>query len=299
MKNIGSVTTSRAETPRAETVGWWWAALGVLCFSFTLPATRLAVPEFGGYTVGFGRAVVAGLLALGLLLVRQERFPERRHWRGLALVALGVVFGFPVLTSLALRTVPSSHGAVVVGLLPAATAIAAVLLTRERPRPVFWLVSALGVAAVVAFAATTGAGHLGTGDVFMLLAVLLAALGYAEGGRLARELDGWRVVSWALVFSLPAALITVLLTPWPTQLPSGVAWLAFGYVSVVSMFLGFFAWYRGLALGGVARAGQVQLVQPVLTVVWSALFLGEALDGRTLVAALVVVGCAALSRLTR
>lgn len=271
----------------------------MLCFSLTLPATRLAVPEFGGYTVGFGRAVVAALLAVILLVVRRERLPERRHWRGLGLVALGVVFGFPVLTSLALRTVPSSHGAVVVGLLPAATAVAAVLLTRERPRPAFWLVSALGVAAVVAFAATTGAGHLESGDALMLLAVLLAAVGYAEGGRLAQELDGWRVVSWALVFSLPASLPITLLASWPTHLPSGTAWLAFGYVSVVSMFLGFFAWYRGLALGGVAQAGQVQLVQPVLTVGWSALLLGEALDGRTLLAALLVVACAGLSRLTR
>lgn len=270
----------------------------MLCFSFTLPATRLAVPEFGGYTVGFGRAVIAALLALALLVARRERLPERRHWRGLGLVALGVVFGFPVMTSLALRTVPSSHGAVVVGLLPAATAVAAVLLTRERPRPVFWLVCALGVVAVVWFAATTGAGHLEVGDLYMLLAVLLAAVGYAEGGRLARELDGWRVVSWALVFSLPFALIATLLAPWPTHLPSPAAWLAFGYVSVVSMFLGFFAWYRGLALGGVARAGQVQLVQPVLTVVWSALLLGEGLDGRTVLAALLVVIIAALSRLT-
>ncbi|MBB5293810.1 DMT family transporter (plasmid) [Deinococcus metallilatus] len=284
---------------KTETSGWWWAALGVLCFSFTLPATRLAVPEFGGYTVGFGRAVVAALLAVALLLARRERLPARRHWRGLGLVALGVVFGFPVLTSLALRTVPSSHGAVVVGLLPAATAVAAVLLTRERPRPVFWLVCALGVVAVLWFAATTGAGHLETGDVYMLLAVLLAAVGYAEGGRLARQLDGWRVVSWALVFSLPFALIATLLAPWPTHLPSPGAWAAFGYVSMVSMFLGFFAWYRGLALGGVARAGQVQLVQPVLTVVWSALLLGEGLDGRTILAALLVVAVAALSRLTR
>ncbi|UQN08134.1 DMT family transporter [Deinococcus sp. QL22] len=299
MKSIDNVTASKRETLRAESAGWWWAALGVLCFSFTLPATRIAVPEFGGYMVGFGRAVIAGLLALILLLIRRERLPERRHWRGLGLVALGVVFGFPVFTSLALQTVPSSHGAVVVGLLPAATAIAAVLLTRERPRPMFWLVSALGVGAVVVFAVTTGAGHVETGDVFLLLAVLLAALGYAEGGRLARELDGWRVVSWALVLSLPAALLTVWFVPWPTQLPSATAWWAFGYVSVVSMFLGFFAWYRGLAFGGVAQAGQVQLVQPVLTVVWSALLLSETLDSRTLWAALLVVGCAVLSRLTR
>ncbi|WP_189002738.1 DMT family transporter [Deinococcus roseus] len=145
------------------------------------------------------------------------------------------------------------------------------------------------------FAVTTGAGQLHSGDIFMLLAVLLAAMGYAEGGRLARELDGWRVVSWALVLSLPFSLVAVLVLPGPSHMPSFTAWAAFGYVSVVSMFLAFFAWYRGLALGGVARAGQVQLVQPVL---WSAL-LEETLDFRTVAAALLVVGCAALSRLTR
>ena len=271
----------------------------MLCFSFTLPATRLAAPEFGGFTLGFGRDVVAGLLAAALLFARKESLPERRHWLGLGLVALGVVFGFPLFTSLALRTVPSSHGAVIVGLLPAATAIAAVLFARERPRPAFWLVCGLGVLAILGFALSSGAGQLGHGDLLMLIAVGLAAVGYAEGGRLSRELDGWRVISWALVFSLPLALVALLLSPHPAHLPSAVAWLGFGYVSVVSMFLGFFAWYRGLALGGVARAGQTQLMQPVLTVLWSVLFLGEQIDGKTVLAAAVVVACALLSRLTR
>ncbi|WP_310584897.1 DMT family transporter [Deinococcus sp.] len=290
---------SNVTEQRTETVGWWWAALGVLIFSFTLPMTRLAVPDFGGLTMGFGRAVVAGLLAGGLLLWRRDRLPLPRYWAGLALVAGGVVFGFPVFTSLALRTVPAIHGAVVIGLLPAATAIAAVLFARERPRPVFWLVCGLGVVSVLVFALVSGAGQLRLGDVYLLLAVIFAATGYAEGGRLARELDGWRVICWALVLAFPFSVVALLLSPWPTHLPPVPAWLAFGYVSVFSMLLGFFAWYRGLALGGIARAGQIQLVQPILTVFWSALLLKEALDGRTLLAAALVFSCAALSRFTR
>jgi len=226
--------------------------------------------------------LVAGLLAVALLAARRERLPERRHWLGLTLVTVGVVFGFPVFTSLALKTVPATHAAVVVGLLPAASAVAAVLLARERPRPAFWLVCALGFLAVLGFGAVIGAGQLGLGDLYLLLAVLLGSLGYAEGGRLARTLDGWRVVSWALVLGLPAALSVLLLTPLPAHVPSLPAWLAFLYISVFSMFLGFFAWYRGLALGGVAHAGQAQLIQPALTLGWAALLLqqhGKALPG--------------------
>jgi drug/metabolite transporter (DMT)-like permease len=292
-------TAQQAAVPHPDSAGWWWAALGMLCFSFTLPATRLAVPEFGSYIVGFGRSAVAGVLALTLLLILRERIPARRHWLGLGIVALGTVFGFSIFTSLALRTVPSSHGAVVVGLLPAATAIAAVLFARERPRPAFWAVCALGALAVLVFAVVQGAGKLSGGDVYLFLAVIFAATGYAEGGRLARELGGWRVVSWALVFSLPITLLATGLSPWPTAMPSASAWWAFGYVSCFSMFLGFFAWYRGLALGGVARAGQVQLLQPVLTVLWSVALLGEHLTLATVLAALLVVSCAFLSRLTR
>lgn len=280
-------------------MGWLWALLGVFAFSFSMPATRLAAPEFGGFTLGFGRDVVAGVLAAALLYFMKERVPERRHWLGLGLVSVGVVFGFPLFSSLAMRTVPSSHGAVVVGLLPAATAVAAVWFARERPKPMFWLVCGLGVVAVLAFAISNGAGHLETGDLYMLLAVGLAAIGYAEGGRLSRELDGWRVISWALAFSLPLATVALLLSPHPTTWPSPPAWVGFAYVSLVSMFLAFFAWYRGLALGGVAKAGQVQLIQPVLTVLWSALLLGELIDPKIILTATAVVVCALLSRLTR
>jgi drug/metabolite transporter (DMT)-like permease len=274
--------------------GLLFGALGILAFSMTLPATRAAVPELGSTFVGLGRSIVAAALAVALLALRRERLPERRYWPRLALVACGVVVGFPLLSAIALRSMPSSHGAVLVGFAPAATAIAAVFRARERPSLTFWLVSAAGLAAVLAFAAAQGAGRPTAGDALMLLAISSAAVGYAEGGALARELGGWRVLCWALVMSVPVLLPIVLLNLDTAGLPSHVslrAWAGFAYVSGISMFLGFFAWYRGLALGGVARVSQVQLLQPLLTLGWSALLLGEEVGRGTLGAALLVVAC--------
>jgi drug/metabolite transporter (DMT)-like permease len=280
-----------------ETAGLLWGLLGVVGFSLSLPATRAAVPDFGPVVVGLGRAVIAGALAAGLLLLLRETPPVRRHWPSLIVVALGVVVGFPIFSAIALRHVPSAHGAVVVGLLPAATAVMAVLRAGERPPLPFWLACAAGVGAVLVFAAVEGAGQPEPADLWLLLAVLAAALGYAEGGRLSRELGGWRVICWVLVFSAPVLLVPVGVVVARDGLSgSPGAWLGLIYVALVSMFLGFFAWYRGLALGGVARVGQVQLVQPVLTLVWSALLLGETIRPRTALAALLVVGCVALSR---
>jgi drug/metabolite transporter (DMT)-like permease len=274
--------------------------LGVLAFSLTLPATRAAVPELGGTVVGLGRALVAAMLAAILLAVRRERLPERRHWPRLALIAAGVVVGFPLLSSLAMRDMPAAHGAVLVGLLPASTAVAAVFRARERPSVTFWLVSAAGLAAVLAFAAAQGAGRPTPGDGLVLLAVAAAAVGYAEGGALSRELGGWRVLCWALVLSAPVLLPIVVLHLDARLLhASPRAWAGFAYVSGVSMFLGFFAWYRGLALGGVARVSQLQLLQPLLTLGWSALLLGEEVGRGTLGAALLVVGCVLASARSR
>ncbi|QSQ22061.1 DMT family transporter [Pyxidicoccus parkwayensis] len=274
--------------------GLLFGALGVLAFSLTLPATRAAVPELGSTLVGLGRGVVAAALAGALLAIRRERLPERRHWPRLALVAGGVVVGFPLLSAVAMRSMPASHGAVLVGLLPAATAVAAVFRARERPSVTFWLVSAAGLAAVLAFAAAQGAGKPTAGDALMLLAIAAAAVGYAEGGALARELGGWRVLCWALVMSVPVLLPILVFNLDASGLPSHVslrAWAGFAYVSGVSMFLGFFAWYRGLALGGVARVSQIQLLQPLLTLGWSVLLLGETVERGTLGAALLVVAC--------
>ena len=282
-------------------LGFGLGFVGVVAFSLTLPMTRLAVPALGGAFVGLGRAEVAALLALVVLLARRERVPARRHWAGLATVALGVVLGFPLLTSLALEHVPSVHGAVIVGLLPAATAVMAVVRGGERPGVGFWLACGAGVVAVLLFAAAQGAGRPQPADGLLLGAVLLGALGYAEGGRLSRELGGWRVICWALVLAAPLLVVPALLAA--TRVDWGDvgagAWFGFAYVAAVSAFLGFFAWYQGLALGGIARVGQIQLVQPVLTLLWAALFLSEAVSLGTASAAALVVASAALSRWTR
>lgn len=271
-------------------------ALGVLGFSLTLPATRAAVPELGGIVVGLGRAVVAALLAAILLLASRERPPERHYWPGLAVVALGVVIGFPLCSALALEHLPAAHSAVLVGLLPAATAVMAVLRADERPPIAFWLGCGAGVIAVLIFAATQGAGHLQGPDLLLLAAVLLGALGYAEGGRLSRKLGGWRVICWALILAAPVITLPVALSIIRHGLAAGLgAWLGFAYLSSVSMFLAFFAWYRGLALGGVARIGQIQLLQPVLTMLWAVLLLGEQVNRQTVIASLLVIASTALS----
>ena len=292
---IGPVARLRGALARrgaALPPGLLLGALGVLAFSFSLPATRLAVADLDPWLVAFGRAVVAGILSALLLTATRAPRPTPAQWRSLALVALGVVVGFPLFTSLALRHLPASHGSVVVGMLPAATAVAAVLLAGERPTRAFWLASAAGLAAVLAFALTRGGGELGAPDLELLAAMTLCAVGYAVGGRLSRELGGARTICWALVLSLPVTttVSTVALAHDGAQAGT-TAWLGFAYVSVISMFLGFFAWYAGLARGGVAKIGQVQLAQPVLGLLWAALILGESVGPATILAALVVLAC--------
>ena len=288
-------------TPRTPptdlALGHWLGFLGVLAFSFSLPATRLAVPEFGVVVTGPGRAIPAGVLAAMVLLIRRERLPARRHWPGLAVAAFGITVGFPVCSAIALRHVPASHGAVVIGLLPAATAVFAVLRAGEHPPRGFWLACVAGMIAVLLFAVAQGAGRPQPGDGWLILAVVAAAAGYAEGGRIARDLGGWRVISWSVTLAAPVLMVPVGVVVARDGLSGEPkAWLALAYLSVISMFLAFFAWYRGLALGGVARVGQVQLVQPVLTLVWSAWFLGEAIGFWTAVAAVLVIGSVALTR---
>ncbi|HVA37518.1 MAG TPA: DMT family transporter [Candidatus Dormibacteraeota bacterium] len=283
-----------------EVEGLALGMLGVLAFSMTLPATRVAATEMGGTLVGLGRAVVAALLAALLLAATRQRVPERRHWGGLAIVVLGVVVGFPLFSALALASLPAAHAAVVVGLLPAATAVAAVARGHERPPLVFWLGCGLGVVAVLAFAVAQGAGLPRPADGLLLVAVALGGLGYAEGGRISRELGSWRVICWALVMALPFVAVPVIWVVARDLAGSGLhmdarGWAGFAYVSVVSMFLGFFPWYRGLAIGGVARVGQLQLVQPVLTLAWSAWLLHERVSTATVLAALLVIASAGAS----
>lgn len=278
--------------------GLWWGLVGVTAFSFTVPFTRVAVGGLSPLFIGAGRAVLAGVLAIVVLAATRQRWPRRAQWARLAVVAGGVVVGFPMLTSYALQTVPASHSAVVIGLLPAATAVVAVLRTNERPTASFWLFAALGAASTVVFAMLQGGGFGGLhpADLLLIAAVAAAAIGYAEGGMLARELGAWQTVSWALVLALPLMLaltaISVLQDP-PVATPT--EWAAFLYLGVVSMFLGFFAWYRGLAIGPIAQVSQVQLVQPVMTILWATLLLHEIIGWPTALGGVAVIACAAMT----
>lgn len=279
--------------------GIGWGLLGVTAFSFTVPFTRVATHDgLAPLFVGSARAVVAAVLAGVALYVTRQALPERRRWPRIALVAGGVVIGFPLMTSYALTTAPASHGAVVIGLLPAATAVAAVLRGGERVPASFWSFSALGACAVIAFAAlhNGGLGSLGRADLLLLGAVVAAALGYAEGGLLARELGAWQTVSWALVLALPLMMALTIGSISLREPSAGVAgWLAFAYLSAVSMYLGFFAWYRGLSIGPMAQVSQVQLVQPVLSIAWAAALLHERLAVHTVAGGLIVIACAGLA----
>ncbi|MFD0199869.1 MULTISPECIES: DMT family transporter [Saccharothrix] len=278
--------------------GLGWGLLGVVAFSFTVPLTRIAVAGLSPLFIGSARAVVAALLAGAALALTRQTRPTGAQWARLAVVAGGVVAGFPLLTSYALTTASAGHSAVVIALLPAATAVMAVVRGKERPPSAFWGTAAAGVVAALVFASLSGDGFGPPrwSDLLLFGAVATAAVGYAEGGLLARELGSWQTVSWALVLSSPV-MVTLAAVSAVQRPPTGTAgqWAAFGYLAVVSMFLGFFAWYRGLAIGPMARVSQVQLVQPVLTIGWAALLLRERLTWPTLLGGVAVVGCAALA----
>jgi len=275
-------------------------SLGILGFSFSLPATRLAVADLDPWVVAFGRATMAAVMSAIYLAATRAQRPTRDQLRSLAIVVAGVVVGFPLLTSLALEVQTAAHGAVVIAILPAATAVAAVARAHEHPSGRFWLAAGAGLVAVLAFVITQGVSGPQLGDLFLIGAVVLCAIGYAEGGALSRTLGGPTTICWALVLSLPLTASATAAAVALTGLHAGAtAWLGFAYVSAVSMFLGFFAWYAGLARGGVARIGQVQLAQPVLTLGWSALLLGEHVGPITLITALAVLACVAATQKAR
>ncbi len=269
-----------------------------MAFSFTVPFTRVAVDGLSPLFIGSGRAVVAAALAVACLALTRQRLPRGRQWSRLAVVGGGVVVGFPLLTSFALTTVPASHGAVVIALLPAATAAMTVLRTQERPPAAFWSATAVGAVAAVMFASLQGSGwgELQWADLLLFGAVVSAAVGYAEGGLLARELGAWQTVSWAVVGCAPLMLVLAAVAVGrETPTGSPVEWAAFGYLGVVSMFLGFFAWYRGLAVGPMAQVSQVQLIQPVLSIIWAALLLREELTWPTVLGGVAVIACAGIA----
>ncbi len=282
---------------RRSTAGWLNGLMGVIIFSGSLPATRIAVLEFAPLFLTVARASIAGLVAVCLLLVLREKRPQRNQLMPLFIVASGVVVGFPLLTALALQYVTSAHSIVFVGLLPLATAVFAVLRGRERPRPVFWVFSLLGSALVVGFACAQGLSASPAGDLLMLLAIVVCGLGYAEGATLSRTLGGWQVICWALVLALPLMLILTLLSaPPPLATISAPAWVSLGYVSLFSMLIGFMFWYRGLAQGGIAAVGQLQLLQPFFGLTLAATLLHEQVSVGMLGVTVGVIACVAGAR---
>jgi len=287
--------TTKLGTPALEkNSGWINGFIGVVIFSGSLPATRLAVLEFDPVFLTVIRATIAGALALCLLWLFRERRPAQDQWFSLLIVALGVVVGFPLLTALALQYVTSAHSIVFVGLLPLATAIFGVLRGGERPRPVFWIFSVLGSSLVVGFAISQGLTASPTGDLLMLAAILACGLGYADGAKLSRTLGGWQVICWALVLSLPVmAVLSVWLAPATFSGISVSAWVCLAYVSLFSMLIGFVFWYRGLAQGGIAAVGQLQLLQPFFGLALAATLLHEHVSVGMLVVTLGVILCVA------
>ncbi|QSN62061.1 DMT family transporter [Caballeronia sp. M1242] len=286
-----------------ETEGMLLGLIGVVIFSLTLPMTRIVVQEVHPLLNGLGRALVAAIPAALLLAWRREKRPTWPQVKSLAVVSLGVIIAFPVFSAWAMKTVPASHGAVVNGLQPLCVAIYAAWLSHERPSKAFWASAVAGSAIVVAFALQAGGGGLQAGDLLMLVAVGIGALGYAEGARLARQMGGWQVICWALVLSAPFLLLPVGWLAWAHHAahPEPLAlrtWLAFGYVTLFSQFIGFFAWYAGLAMGGIARVGQVQLLQIFFTMAFSALFFGEHVSASTWLYAAAVIVTVVIGRKT-
>ncbi len=301
-----SIATVHSSVPlsrsRDRITGLAWAALGVVAFSFTFPATTLAERGFDPYVVGAGRSVVAALIAGACLLAVRAPIPARADWPGLLAVAGGCGIGFGLLSAIALGHTTSTHAAIVVGLLPAATAVVAVLRAGERPGWAFWAASGAAGATIVAYSLALGGGRLAPADLLLLAALVVAGVGYAEGGRLARAIPGWQVIAWGVLLALPVSLpvtaVAVARTAGSVH-PSAAALAGLAYVSAVSMFAGFAAWYRGLGRAGVARASQLQLAQPLLTVAWSAAFLGEHAGPGALLVAVVVIACVLVTQRAR
>lgn len=284
-----------------EVRGLWLGFVGVAVFALTLPMTRLAVgtpeaPQMSGVFIALGRAVVAGALSAAFLLASRAPLPRRGDWLPLAITAGGVVFGFPLLTSVAMRYVEAVHASVIVGVLPLATAAVGAWLHRQRPGAGFWACAALGSALVVAFALLRGGGAtLHAADGLLLAGMACAAVGYAWGARLSQRMRAEHVICWALLISLPLTVPLALVTRPSATLPAS-AWWAFAYLGVFSMWLGFFAWYRGLAMGGTVRVSQVQLVQPFLSMLFAVPLLGETIDATTLGFGLAVIATVFIGR---
>ncbi|MGL4975191.1 MAG: DMT family transporter [Bosea sp. (in: a-proteobacteria)] len=280
-----------------ETLGMLLGLVGVIVFGGTLPMTRLAVAEISPVFVTFARPALAGLLAAGVLLALRKPLPERRLFWPMFIASAALVWGFPGFSNFAMKLIPSAHGGIVAGILPLATAVAAAIVLHERPPAVFWVVALAGAALVTGFAMRDSGGALSSGHGLMLLAVAVCAVGYVYAGRLSKGMPGWEVISWMLVMALPLSLPGMWLT-WPPKLTS-VGWPALGgfvYITLLSQYLGFFAWNAGLAMGGVARVSQVQLLQSFVTLSFAAFLLGEQVAPSTWIVAAAVVGLVVAAR---
>jgi drug/metabolite transporter (DMT)-like permease len=295
-----SLSHPSSATWSRERLGLLLGFIGMAIFGGTLPATRIAVSAIDPLALTAARTAIAGLCSLALLIVLRRPPPPRRLWFPLAVVMLCISVMFPLLMALAVQTVDASHGGVVLGILPVATALVAVLITHERPKPLFWIASMVGAALVVAFALRQGGGALSSGDLLLLAAVAVSAIGYAFSGRLTADMPGWEVISWVLVMALPISLPAAVFT-----LPADLTdiplkpWLALFYVALFSQWIGFFAWNAGMAMGGIARVSQVQLLQPFITFALAALFNGETITLQILLFATAVVATVAISTRTR
>ncbi|MEW1907519.1 DMT family transporter [Kitasatospora sp. NPDC085895] len=276
------------------------AALGVLAFSFSFPATAWALTGFGPWTAAGLRGVLAAAVAGAGLLAARVPLPDRAHWPGLAAVAVGCVLGFPLLTTLALQTSSTAHSAVVIGLLPLATAVVAALRSGGRPSRGFWWAALAGAAVVLGFTVQQSRGALSRADLLLVAALAVCAAGYAEGGRLARSMPGWQVIAWAVVAALPVSALAAGLALAAEPVHAGPRALAgLAYTAAISQFGGFVLWYRGMAAIGVPKASQLQLAQPLLTLGWAVLVLGERFSPAAPVAALLVLGCIAATQRAR
>lgn len=283
-----------------ETLGLWLGLLGVTIFAATLPVTRLAVgpvedPQLDPVFVASGRAAIAGILSVLYLWFTHARKPSPQHWSILAVCALGTAVAFPVFLSMALRYTESTHAAVVSGLIPLVTAISAALYFRQRPSTGFWICALTGCGLVIAFALYKGSGHFSYSDGLLLLAVISTSVGYVAGARVSSDLPPAHVICWVMVITLPLSVPVAWLT-WPHNPIRWESWLSLGYVSVFSMWLGFFAWYRGMVLGGAVRVSQVQLIQPFLALIFSVPIVGERLDLVTVFFSIAVIATVLLSK---
>ena len=271
--------------------------IGILVFSLTLPVSKITVVSFNPYFIAFGRAALAGLVALTYLSYKQAPLPSKTDLAKFAVIALGVVFGFPIFTTVAMKEGSSSHGAVILGMMPLATTVIGVIRFKERPSIGFWIVSLLGAGLVMVYALLKSSGSFTYIDGLLVIGGICACVGYVEGGELSRKMNPRMVISWALVISLPinivATYLTFSLTYWGADV---IAWTSFVYLSIFPMYLGFFFWYEGLAIGGIARVSQVQLIQPFCTLLASSFLLGDHLTAMNLVFAFLVVSTVILSK---